>query len=46
MRLGQVSGEIVALQAELVLLEARSRSVRRRLAWLRLLRAVLSVPVG
>lgn len=46
MRLAQVSGEIVALQAELVAMGARAQHIRRRLAWLRLLRAVLSGSTG
>lgn len=34
MRIAQVNDEIVTLQAELVLLEARSQHVRLKLAWL------------
>lgn len=41
--LSRVSAEIVALQAELVLLEARAQDIRARLSWLRLLRAALTV---
>ena len=41
MEVAKLSRQIIELQAELVLLEARRQEIRRQLPWLKLLRAVL-----
>lgn len=41
MEVAKLSRQIIALQAELVLIEARRKEIRDQLPWLKLLRAVL-----